>query len=80
MFAVPWGEHTYIGTTDTDYDGDLDHPFCTAADVRYLLDSFNDSTSSVLTPSDVLGTWAGLRPLLQSAKDMRPLISRGAIA
>ena len=45
VFAVPWGEHTYIGTTDTDYDGDLDRPYCTAADVRLLLDALNDSTT-----------------------------------
>jgi glycerol-3-phosphate dehydrogenase len=71
VFAVPWGDHTYIGTTDTDYDGDLDHPYCTAADVGLLLDGINGSTTSDLTPGDVVGTWAGLRPLLRTAKDTK---------
>ncbi len=71
VFAVPWGDHTYIGTTDTDYEGDLDRPYCTSADVRFLLDSLNASTTSDLSPSDVVGTWAGLRPLLRSAKDTK---------
>ena len=37
VFVVPWGDTTYIGTTDTDYDGPLDDPPCTPADVDYLL-------------------------------------------
>ena len=37
VFVVPWGEHTYIGTTDTDYDGPIDDPQCTREDVEYLL-------------------------------------------
>ena len=71
VFAVPWGEHTYIGTTDTDYDGDLDRPYCTAADVRLLLDALNDSTTVEVRPEDVVGTWAGLRPLLRTAGDAK---------
>jgi len=67
VFAVPWGDHTYIGTTDTDYDGDLDRPYCTASDVDYLLGALNDSTTNDVTPADVVGTWAGLRPLLRTA-------------
>ena len=69
VFAVPWGDHTYIGTTDTDYDGDPDRPYCTAADTGLLLDSLNGSTTRDLTVGDVVGTWAGLRPLLRTAKD-----------
>jgi glycerol-3-phosphate dehydrogenase len=71
VFAVPWGDHTYIGTTDTDYEGNLDHPYCTAADVQFLLDSLNYSTTSDISPADVVGTWAGLRPLLRTAKDTK---------
>ena len=37
VFVIPWGEHTYVGTTDTAYDGSLDEPRCTDADVAYLL-------------------------------------------
>ncbi len=67
VFVVPWGDQAYIGTTDTDFDGDADHPTCTPADVEYLLDGFNRWFTTHLTPADVTGTWAGLRPLVQGA-------------
>jgi glycerol-3-phosphate dehydrogenase len=71
IFVVPWGDRTYVGTTDTDYDGPLDDPLCTAEDVRYLLDGLNASLVSPVTTSDVLGTWAGLRPLVADATSER---------
>jgi glycerol-3-phosphate dehydrogenase len=64
IFVVPWGDLTYIGTTDTDYDGPIDDPQCTPADVKYLLDAMNIAMSEPLTEADVVGTWAGLRPLV----------------
>jgi glycerol-3-phosphate dehydrogenase len=66
IFVVPFEEaaFTYVGTTDTAYDGDLDEPHCTSEDVAYLLAAVNASTSSSLTTNDVTGLWAGLRPLL----------------
>jgi len=66
VFVVPFEEadFTFIGTTDTAYDGPLDDPACTPADVDYLLNAVNTWTSSALTASDVTGVWAGLRPLL----------------
>lgn len=71
VFVVPWGDTTYIGTTDTDYDGPLDDPPCTAADIDYLLGALNGVTDEKLTDSDVIGTWAGLRPLLRSSRSTR---------
>ena len=71
IFVVPWGDQTYIGTTDTDYDGPVDDPQCTPEDVAYLLDAMNGATSSALTTADVTGTWAGLRPLVKSATTER---------
>ncbi len=70
IFIVPWraGEDgvplTYLGTTDTDYDGPLDDPQCTPEDVAYVLATVNRWVSRPLAPDDVVGTWAGLRPLL----------------
>ena len=64
VFVVPQGDRTYIGTTDTDYDGPIDEPTCSAEDVRYLLDAMNASLTEPLTEEDVVGTWAGLRPLV----------------
>ena len=66
VFVVPHGRLTYIGTTDTDYDGPLDDPQCTPEDIAYLLDAINFSCTAGLTLDDVTGTWAGLRPLVKS--------------
>ena len=71
VFVVPWGKHTYIGTTDTDYDGDINNPQCTADDVAYLLRAVNRALVTPLTEADVTATWAGLRPLLRSATEER---------
>lgn len=71
IFVVPWGDRVYMGTTDTDYEGPLENPVCTAEDVRYILGAINASTTANITEADVLGTWAGLRPLVASAKSER---------
>ena len=63
IFVVPWGDLTYIGTTDTDYDGPLDDPEVTPEDVQYLLSALSFTG---ITEADVVGTWAGLRPLVKS--------------
>jgi glycerol-3-phosphate dehydrogenase len=70
IFIVPFEDaaFTFIGTTDTAYDGTLDSPECTPEDVAYLLNTVNASTSSDLTPEDVTGLWAGLRPLLSPSE------------
>jgi glycerol-3-phosphate dehydrogenase len=65
------GGKTYIGTTDTDYDGPIDDPQCTPEDVAYLLKAMNASLETPLTEADVTGTWAGLRPLVKSATSER---------
>jgi glycerol-3-phosphate dehydrogenase len=69
IFVVPWPEAdlVYLGTTDTAYDGDLDDPRCTPEDVAYLLGAANAVSHAELTPGDVTGVWAGLRPLLAPA-------------
>jgi len=79
IFVVPFEEapFTFIGTTDTAYDGPLDEPECTSADVAYLLDAVNAWTSSKLTVADVTGLWAGLRPLV-APQDGRAVSERTA--
>ncbi len=64
IFVVRWEDTAYLGTTDTDYDGDIDTPMCTPEDVDYLLEAANRTLTADLTRADILGTWAGLRPLL----------------
>jgi glycerol-3-phosphate dehydrogenase len=77
VFVVPWGgeggphRFTYIGTTDTDYDGPIDDPQITPDDVEYLLRAINAASTSKITEADILGTWAGLRPLVAAAKSER---------
>ena len=71
IFVVPWGDRVYLGTTDTDYDGPLDDPQVTPEDVAYVLSAINAFTTSKLTEDDVLGTWAGLRPLVKAAGSER---------
>ncbi len=78
LFVVPWGpnadgtfQHTYVGTTDTDYDGPLDDPACTADDVAYVLRALNAAVTTDVRPEDVTGVWAGLRPLVKSASSGR---------
>ena len=71
VFVVPWGDLTYVGTTDTDYDGTVDDPQCTPEDIAYLLGALNAAVDEPVDRSDVLGTWAGLRPLLRTATSER---------
>ncbi|NLE37094.1 MAG: FAD-dependent oxidoreductase, partial [Pirellulaceae bacterium] len=77
LFAIPWGERVILGTTDTDYDGPIESPTCDAEDVRYILDViatlFPDAR---ITPSDVISTWSGLRPLVADRNGNPSDISR----
>jgi len=65
VFAIPQGEVTYVGTTDTFYDSLDDYPSITMEDVAYLLDAV-ERTFRCGAPdaSEVVSAWAGLRPLL----------------
>ncbi len=73
IFAIPWDRRTYIGTTDTDYEGPSDDVAADAADVKYLLElSGRYFSAAGLTERDVLATWAGLRPLVAAAPDAPP--------
>jgi glycerol-3-phosphate dehydrogenase len=65
MFVLPWGDLSYIGTTDTDTDEPPEAVRATDDDIRYLLRSANAMFPNAhLVGEDVLATWAGLRPLL----------------
>jgi glycerol-3-phosphate dehydrogenase len=65
MFAIPWRERSVLGTTDTDFTGSADEVAADADDVKYLCDSGNGYFPGAdLKPSDVIATWAGLRPLI----------------
>lgn len=77
MFAIPWGERVILGTTDTDYDGDIANPACDARDIAEVLGVVNSAfPSAMLTSDDVISTWAGLRPLVADPHGRPSDISR----
>ena len=77
LFAIPWGQRVILGTTDTDYDGSLEHPTCERSDVRYILDVTNATFPQAnLRPEDVISTYAGLRPLIADPNGKPSDISR----
>jgi glycerol-3-phosphate dehydrogenase len=65
--VIPWNEHVYLGTTDTDYDGPLEDPRVDPSDITYVLNAVNAVVTSPLGPEDVTASWAGLRPLLATS-------------
>jgi glycerol-3-phosphate dehydrogenase len=65
LFALPWGERTYVGTTDTDYEGAPGDEAATLEDVDYLIAASNHYfPGNQIARGDVISTWAGLRPLV----------------
>ncbi|WP_343902839.1 glycerol-3-phosphate dehydrogenase/oxidase [Arthrobacter rhombi] len=65
LFVIPWSRYWVIGTTDTPWKQELQHPVATSADIDYVLEHANAVLAQPLTREDIIGTWAGLRPLLQ---------------
>jgi len=67
IFLIPWGDFTLIGTTDTDYQGDLDNPAATLDDVEYLLEAMRHTfPGAQIKHDDIISTFAGLRPLVSA--------------
>jgi glycerol-3-phosphate dehydrogenase len=64
LLVIPWAKHWIIGTTDTAWDLDKGHPSASFADVAYLLEHVNAVLRAPITPEDIEGVYAGLRPLL----------------
>lgn len=65
VFAIPRFDIVYIGTTDTDYSGNLENPEILSEDVDYLLKAVNRiAPDANLDKSRVKSAWAGLRPLI----------------
>jgi glycerol-3-phosphate dehydrogenase len=64
LFLIPHGDFWLIGTTDTKWDLDLDHPAASRSDVLYVLEQANRVVEVPLTENDIVGVFAGLRPLV----------------
>ncbi|MBK5248819.1 MAG: glycerol-3-phosphate dehydrogenase/oxidase [Actinomycetales bacterium] len=65
LFIIPWQRYWIIGTTDTPWNQERLHPVATKEDIDYVLDHANSVLRSELTRADIIGVFAGLRPLLQ---------------
>jgi len=77
IFILPWHEVVIVGTTDTDFEKELDHPEPEKADIAYLLDTLNWIFPEIgLEGRDIVTTYAGLRPLIQSKKADSKDVSR----
>ncbi len=77
IFAIPRGKVTYIGTTDTPYDDDINHVLTNQEDADYLLEAVNNIFPTVeLKQEDVISSWAGLRPLIHEEGKSASEISR----
>ncbi|MGN6275579.1 MAG: FAD-dependent oxidoreductase [Solirubrobacterales bacterium] len=79
IFSLPWYGRTLVGTTDNDFDGDIAHPRPAADDVEYLLSAVNDFFGTSLSDSDLVGAYAGVRPLISTGDPRKSVdISRKA--
>lgn len=64
-FAIPRDGKTYVGTTDTEYEGDITHPFATQEDVDYLIAAAKTVfPTAKISRETIESSWAGIRPLI----------------
>lgn len=76
LFTIPWHDHWIIGTTDTEYDLDKTDPTASAEDIDYVLGQANRVLKQKLTKDDIVGTYAGLRPLVAGQANTTAKLSR----
>lgn len=69
LFIIPWGDKWIVGTTDTDYDESREEPLATSDDVTYILNQANRVLEPKLRREQVIGVFAGLRPLVSTDPD-----------
>jgi glycerol-3-phosphate dehydrogenase len=77
MFVIPWGNLSLVGTTDSDYDGDLDHIGAAKEDVEYLLEALDQSYPDAhIVKEDIVSTYASVRPLAAELGVSEDAVSR----
>lgn len=76
LFVIPWGAHWLIGTTDTPWGLDKAHPAASRTDIGYLLEQVNRVLEQPIGHADVVGVYAGLRPLLAGEAEHTSRLSR----
>jgi glycerol-3-phosphate dehydrogenase len=79
IFALPWLGRSLVGTTDNNYEGEVDHVRPSRADVDYLLAAVNEFFATDLGTTQITGAYAGVRPLVSSGDSRKSVdISRKA--
>jgi glycerol-3-phosphate dehydrogenase len=70
VFAVPWEGVTLVGTTDVDHDHELDEePRISSSEADYILEGARKVFPGLgLVESDVLCTYSGVRPVIDTGK------------
>lgn len=68
LFIIPWKDQWMLGTTDTEYLGDRNQPLADRSDVQYIIDQANRVLSPRINIDQVIGVFAGLRPLVANKK------------
>ncbi len=76
LFVIPWGDFWIVGTTDTDVPAGETTPRATESDVEYLLGHLNSVLVAPVQRGDVVGVYAGLRPLLAGGASATAQLSR----
>ncbi|HKU67681.1 MAG TPA: glycerol-3-phosphate dehydrogenase/oxidase [Candidatus Baltobacteraceae bacterium] len=66
LFAIPWHDHTLVGTTDIPANEPEIEPRASDAEIAYIISTLNRYLDRPVSESDVLSAWAGLRPLLNT--------------
>lgn len=79
IFALPWYGRTLVGTTDVDHEGGIEEVAATEDDVGYLINAMNEFLGTSLGDSDIVGAYAGVRPLISTGDPRKSVdISRQA--
>lgn len=76
FFMIPWYGTTLVGTTDTDFAGDINNVAVESGDVAYLLNAANRYLKTQWTTSDILGAFAGVRVMKHNEQDNPSDVSR----
>jgi glycerol-3-phosphate dehydrogenase len=69
IFAIPWEGVSIFGTTDVDHGDLTDEPAISQAETEYLLEAIQKAFPALaLTADDIISTWSGVRPVVDTGK------------